>query len=394
MIQKLLNQITKDDIESLVNTKEGERRTLEYKLQLPGFKDEDKKEFCYDVSSFANAAGGDLIFGIEDERDENKKPTGRAGHAYGVEMSNASEAMGRLNSLMRDGIKPRISSIDWWPVDGFEKGPVLILRVGKSLAAPHMVTIAGASRFYSRNSTGKYFLDVDEIRSAFAASTGIGERLRSFRANRLANIISDETPIRLGNNPKVLIDLVPISALEPGGVDVTRSAYKLMGHLVPMGPISNWGNRYNFDGVLVYSEHGRSYVQMFRSGIIEAVAGQLLDQKYEQYKGLIPSSSFESTIVEAVSRYLSAQKALEISLPLFIMITLVGVKGFTMSHGYPMFTNPKIEREVLPLPEVLIEDYSVDAGRVLRPAFDALWQACGLEQCVNYDAAGNWKAKA
>ena len=393
MIQKILNQITKDDIESLVIAKEAERRTLEYKLQLPGFKDDDKKEFCYDVSSFANASGGDLIFGIEDERDEKGKPTGRAGSAHGVETTNASEAMGRLNNLMRDGIKPRIPSIDWWEVGGFEKGPVLILRVGKSLAAPHMVTVAGASRFYSRNSTGKYSLDVNEIRSSFAVSTGIGEKLRLFRANRLALIVAGETPIPLGNDPKVLIDLVPVSALEPTGVDVTRSAYKLTAPLAPMGPIPGWSNRYNFDGVLVYSEHGRSFVQVFRSGIIEAAAGQMLEQSYEPYRGLIPTSDFEHAIMDAIRRYLSVQKSLEIATPLFIMVTLFGVKGFTMALGYPMFPGPKIERDLLPLPEIMVEDYSLDVGRLLRPAFDALWQACGREQSVNYDAAGNWKAK-
>lgn len=178
--------------------------------------------------------------------------------AEGIASSNLSEAISRLNNLLRDGIKPRIPSIDWHPVEGFEKGPVLILRIGKSLAAPHMVTVTGVSRFYSRNSTGKYPLDLDEIRSAFAASTAIGERLRNFRTERIANIVAGETPIPLGDEPKVILHFVPVSALAPIGVDVTSGAPNLQLEFEPMGEISAWGHRYNFDGVLVYSDRAKS----------------------------------------------------------------------------------------------------------------------------------------
>jgi predicted HTH transcriptional regulator len=66
VIQKRLSEITKPDIEALITAKIEERRTLDYKDVLPGNSDEQKKEFLYDVSSFANAAGGDLIFGLTD----------------------------------------------------------------------------------------------------------------------------------------------------------------------------------------------------------------------------------------------------------------------------------------------------------------------------------------
>ncbi|MCK5240903.1 ATP-binding protein [bacterium] len=41
-----------------------ESRTIEYKESLPGNSDQDKREFLADISSFANAAGGDLLYGI------------------------------------------------------------------------------------------------------------------------------------------------------------------------------------------------------------------------------------------------------------------------------------------------------------------------------------------
>lgn len=43
-----------------------EGRTIDYKRELPGNSDGDKKEFLADVSSFANTSGGDLILGVDE----------------------------------------------------------------------------------------------------------------------------------------------------------------------------------------------------------------------------------------------------------------------------------------------------------------------------------------
>jgi len=39
---------------------------LDYKRDVPGESDQDKKEFLADISSFANATGGDLIYGVDE----------------------------------------------------------------------------------------------------------------------------------------------------------------------------------------------------------------------------------------------------------------------------------------------------------------------------------------
>lgn len=77
MIPKPLKALGKADIDNLVLAKTPERQTLDYKVQLPGGSEEDKREFLGDVTSFANMAGGDLLFGISDERDATGKSTGR-----------------------------------------------------------------------------------------------------------------------------------------------------------------------------------------------------------------------------------------------------------------------------------------------------------------------------
>jgi len=126
MIQKALNQVTKEDIESLVSAKVSESRTLDYKQQLPESDTDKKREFLYDVSSFANAAGGDMVFGVIDERDASGKATGLPANVEGLHIPNISDGITRLENLIRDGIDPRIQGIEWKTVEGFPCGPVLV----------------------------------------------------------------------------------------------------------------------------------------------------------------------------------------------------------------------------------------------------------------------------
>lgn len=68
MINAQLELITYDDLEALVIGKASENRTLEFKSCLPSGSDEHVKEFLADVTSLANSSGGDLVFGIEENR--------------------------------------------------------------------------------------------------------------------------------------------------------------------------------------------------------------------------------------------------------------------------------------------------------------------------------------
>lgn len=69
MITKQLQAINRADLESLIENAVRENTTLDYKQELPGYNDEEKKEFLRDVLAFANTAGGDIIFGISERRD-------------------------------------------------------------------------------------------------------------------------------------------------------------------------------------------------------------------------------------------------------------------------------------------------------------------------------------
>jgi predicted HTH transcriptional regulator len=110
MINRNVEQITKDDLQSLIDNKVTERKTMEYKQALPGNSDKQKKEFLADVSSFANASGGVLIYGITED-----KKTGKPKALVGLDIVNIDQETLRLDNVIRTGLQPRLPAVNISP---------------------------------------------------------------------------------------------------------------------------------------------------------------------------------------------------------------------------------------------------------------------------------------
>jgi hypothetical protein len=269
----------------------------------------------------------------------------------------------------------------------------LIIRIPKSWIAPHRVTLGGHDKFYSRNSSGKYPLDVGELRIAFNLSETVTERIRNFRLDRISKIIANETPVPLYNTAKIALHLIPIMSLNPAQFYAINAITSNPEKMPPINCIS-WDDRYNLDGFLTYfkDREGKSwsYVQLFRSGIIEAVDISMLDTT--GHGRTIPSRLYEKELVKSFSIYLSILKLLSVEPPMFVFLDLFGVKGYSMAvEGRRQVGETRvIDRDVLLLPEAIIESYDVLAEKVLKPLFYSIWNACGFPRSFNYNENGEW----
>src|SRR6266851_8623661 len=157
---KSITAVTEADLLSLISSQVAEGKTIDYKRDKVGNGDTDKKEFLYDVSSFANTAGGQLIFGMEEAEG---LPIGLPGIA-GIDPEQETI---RMEQLTRDGIRPPISGLQTGTVRLTNGNVALVVRVPKSWNPPHQVTYQKAFRFYARDTNNKYQIDVDELRSLF-----------------------------------------------------------------------------------------------------------------------------------------------------------------------------------------------------------------------------------
>ena len=388
---KRLELIDEAALRVLITDQIRENKVIEYKEALPTNSDNDKKEFLADISAFANAAGGDLIYGI-------KATDGIASEICGLEIPNVDAEKLRLENIMRDGIEPRIPGIAIQEVSLSSSKVVIIIRIPKSWAMPHMVTFKMRPQFYSRNSAGKYPLDVSEIRTAFGLSEALIERMKRFRIEHLSKIIAGETPVFLNKQPKIVLHIIPISSFNP----TQQIDLSIVDRDHGIRPISgrSWDYRYNFDGILSYGSFGEnenvSYIQVFRDGAIEAVDAWLL----RSHRGEKPHmyGEDEAILLKSISRCLLLQQKLGLEPPLFIMLSFLGVLGYTMYRNPGKYWLPDrerpIDRDTLLSPDVIIEDFKDDIAKTMHPIFDSIWNACGFAHSINYDNEGKWIGEA
>ena len=398
MIPKKIDLIEIADIELLVTNGVREGKTIEYKQELPSGKDEDKKEFLADVSSFANAAGGDLLYGVIEQRDSNEKPTGIPRDVSGLNGVNADQVTRQFENSIRDGIAPRIPNVQIREVPGGTSGPVLLIRVPRSFAAPHMVTFKGSSRFFSRTNAGKCPLDVNEIRAAFVQSETLPERIRQFREVRLGKILAGETPIPSVDGPTMVIHVVPVatflslSAIDIANVDRSGPL------MTPIIRNEDYTHRINLDGCLSFAASptdkklASSYRQLFRNGVIEDASTNFFHNQGDGNS--FHTAGYEKIVKDVVKSGLQLLSHCQIEPPFVILNTLLNVRGFRIPDNFAHFPSGQrpspVDRNHLIFPEIVLDTAETNLlFTLLLPLFDMLWQACGYERCFNYDADGN-----
>lgn len=109
-----VENLTLDELRTFLDAGAAESRTLDFKRDLSLAKDDSKREFLYDVTSFANSIGVDLVFGVDEHRDAAGKPLGQAGEGVGVQVPK----VGALQLQMRwTPSSRRVPTLGCWDFD-------------------------------------------------------------------------------------------------------------------------------------------------------------------------------------------------------------------------------------------------------------------------------------
>jgi hypothetical protein len=267
-----------------------------------------------------------------------------------------------------------------------------------------MVTFKGTSRFFSRQSAGKYQLDVAEIRSAVMATDSQAERIKRFREERIGRIIADETPVVLSTPHRLVLHMIPVASfLNRERLDLTKNG-NLSTRFRPIY-VSSWNHRYNLDGYMTWrpsrteGEGVDSYCQVFFDGTVEAVFSDLLrtseGASVRGGTGFIASIAYEKYTIEAVQSYLQGYAEFGLAGPIALSMAILGCRGSYMGVGPRQLLgeNHPIDRDAIILPDVIVEDLKVNIPQLMKPLFDAVWNACGFPYSLNYDKDGNWKPR-
>jgi hypothetical protein len=411
MIDKQLTQTTYADIDQLVREKRPEGKTIDYKRDPYGNRDEDKKELLKDVSSFANTQGGDILIGVDEDKGV---PTG----IPGVAVPDIDKEKLRLEEIIRRGLDPRIDFAIHHVLTPASTC-VIIIRIPESNLFPHRVVFQGKlGEFWARGSGGKYSMDTDELRTAFTLSATIYEQIKAFRSERIAQVSRGETPVPMALTRAVTPDLMTLEGRMQAGDNLEPVLTgTLVLHLVP---VSSFRSRQQFDVATMpelavqfaaLNESGvtsrlnleghvsftfgmggsTSYTQFFRNGSVEFVlSGIVIEDK--RYGKRLDAENYEAMIVQHFPRVMSGFRQVGIQPPVWGFLTLLGVKdAYIPTRGFFPERRHIMDRDILVLPEFVVGDLGTDAASLLRLPFNMVWNAVGVPHSLNYDASGHWQ---
>ncbi len=387
MINKSFNKVDEQDLINLKNNSVQESKTIEYKKLLNISTKEDKMEFLADISSFSNTNGGDLIIGICEKK-------GIPESIDGLDMDDPDKEINKLESLIRDGIEPNIVGLEIKSIKLTNSKNVLFIRIPKSWNLPHRIVYRGYDKFYARNNSGKYPMDVGELRNAFNLSNALNEKIQKFKTNRVLKIMANESTNNLVDGAKIILHLLPLSSFSPVKYYNLNDFYQNPGLLKPIY-CAGWSNRINFEGFFSYqsvsnSNNINTYVQLYKNGIIEAVDNGLF--YYHLHKPTIPIILLENKIVEAINNYIKALNSLSVDFPILVYISMINMRGYQLfSDVLSIRVSKEIENDTLFLPEILLENNQNCIENMLKNTFDSIWNACGYRGSSHYDENGKWK---
>lgn len=390
MLPVNLNDLAPDHIQGLIYSEVAESLTLEYKQQLPSQQSEDKREFLYDIAAMANAAGGDIVFGVVERQGENNSRTGIADELLGERWSNIQAEIIRLSSYIKDGIAPRLTGVLMKPVS-CNGGDVLVIRIPSSWNRPHLVTMGKADRFYKRTGATSNPMNVDEIRRAFSEQGELRETVARWREHRTDLIEQSRGPVALSSGVVVLFHVIPAEAFAPGAF---TEAWRITENEKTKVYVTsgNYYQRYNADGFLCHGSlikaEGSSavygYTQLFRSGIIEYGFSHLhqpVGMAVQSIRGQGLEQEMVSCYEDAYFRFRREGRTGAV----YVGFSLIGIAGKSM-YISPMMWNSdnEIRQNIFSSPEVFVDLSEPEEERpfekILRPLVDTMWQVGGWEK--------------
>jgi hypothetical protein len=396
-----LTDLSEVHIAGLVADGVAESRELDFK-RMPYDNRDAKREFLKDVTALANTFGGHLVIGVAEV-------DGIASEVVAITDRSFDGEKQRLENLLRDAVEPRLIGVQMQQVPIAAGGFALVIHVPRSWNPPHRV-LMGDNRFFGRNSTGAYPMDVEQLRAVFLGASELEQRVRKFREERIKSIASGQTPVRIRSAPITLQNVEGRAASRAVEGPAKRALVVL--HIVPLAPGTQpfdllraqtlnaefapflsqgrQPQRPNLDGMLTMAGHDddqtvSAYGQLFRDGRIETVRAIGTTQ------GQISPRQVREGLVNGLPRYLRGLTAIGFGPPFAVMLTLVGVQGLSLALHYDDPSHPA-DRDNL-----LVDPVTIDTAQLagawhhhLRPVLDAFWNAFGVSRCPDFTEDGQW----
>jgi hypothetical protein len=390
MINSAFSSLSEADVQRLCADRVAESPTLDFKRTTPGKDDRSKNEFLKDVCAFANGSGGDLLYGV-DEFD------GVASRIIPVTTESLDDLQRRLSQVLDAGIEPRLIGVQMRGI-AVNGGYVFAVRIPASFNGPHRYTMNGHSKFVVRNGTHTSELSYEQLRRAFDKNASLAAHAKLFVLERVKAIQEGHTIRPLIAGPQCVLHVIPagrgidVSAVDVGSLHDGR----FTDYILPGWPGAS--RSLNLEGLVVHPpsdvDGHYAYVQVFRSGAIEAVS--FAGHSFGDRK-IVPSTTASRFFRDVLQIAFNSLRNHEIFGPAVVSGAILGVDGYELGvDGRSfMFNRFASDRDNMFLPQLWVDDVAfAKADDHAKPLLDTMWQAFGVKRCFEYSEDGSWQPRA
>lgn len=374
------DKLVESDIKRLISNQIQENKSLDYKKELHISKDNDKKEFLYDISAMYNTDGGCIVFGIEEEKDSKNQNTGKPLKVTGIEIENSDKLIQQIEDIVKNSTEPSINHliINEINIDG---NNVLVIGIPKGLGLPSMVTFNQSNKFFKRRISGKYAVDVYELNQMFMQNQVLSEKANNFRKDRITKVLSQNSIPNLNVQNSIFIHIIPFGFLDYQILDFSTAENGLTTKMRPIYA-NGWDKMYNIDGFATFAtsydrQTVTSYNQIFRNGVYEVYSSDLFYETRHNNKWGFSGQSFIEETTKTINEGLFVLNEMKVEPPFLISFSFHNVLGKIMDNDRSFYSREFKQNEII-FPLILVHTYESDVKRLLKPNFDILWQSFGF----------------
>jgi len=390
---------TAEDLADLVKAKFPEGLRLEYKRQLNLDRKAERAEAAKDVSGLANAQGGWLLYGIEEEDGDEPLPKA-------IFPISEEGLQTKLENVLDDALAPRTSfHAATIPV---RDGVVVAVRVEPRVGAPIMVQGYGEYRYYRRSGTRTIRMSAAEVAEAHANAKGREEELAEVlhalplkaRITRLRSV--DEAKLALQGHPKPewrpLVTVVvaaidcprPLLAPDRISPDAFPETWEGKRRQLPatVRPPGRWVlDAFGLHHEEIYEERLLARrVAIYRQGVFEWA------QRYRGGESQLPGRTLADDVHDVLRYAAGVFAELEYFGRLSTDVRIENAEEAVpeIPADWDLDVRPAGVEWVGLHQEVSVDDLQLDPTPTVRSAMDVIWQGFGVTRCPYFDQNGNW----
>jgi hypothetical protein len=399
---------TADDVLALLKGGIDEGQRLEYKRELKLDDRKQSREAAKDASGLANAQGGLLIYGVDEEelKDGRRRPTAPRPLTDGA-------VQARLEDVLDSAVTPRLNMESrLLPTEG---GYFLVVRLHQHGGMPHMVDSYNENRYYVRVGLKTRPMAHHELEAVFGRASGDDDRAHRRLAGlplvpRLEGVEVKNRTSNMEPWPWLSVVTLPLDAPDP--LLEMRSPcphdfadddeYKRWGHEQVLWRTYSWdalGYRDEFEELDTVARKDdpeseetvlAHRVRLYRNGVFEwgggcvnagdkAVATLWVAEKVHDVLGYFATTYKQAGYYGRVRIWVSLDGARDSTL----MLPLNYVR-----RSNPKLTIPHVEWRSDENVERLL--HNLDA--ITHAAMDRIWVAYGFERSLDFNEDGTFRS--